>query len=130
MDRISEFVIFTGLLFYHWEQQIWQLIDMRIIILVAFLASIMISYSRARAEIIYQGDYDIGLMARSERLFYIFIAACIGQFFGYFSELIVLFMCLVVATALFRFFKIYSQIKAYVKRQKAKEKIKENSENL
>ncbi|MCW4032330.1 MAG: CDP-alcohol phosphatidyltransferase family protein, partial [Candidatus Bathyarchaeota archaeon] len=70
MDRISEFFIFLGLLIFFRNQFLWNVIDLKIIIFISFLSSIMISYSRARAEVFFKGDFDIGLMARSERLFY------------------------------------------------------------
>ncbi|MGV9173933.1 MAG: CDP-alcohol phosphatidyltransferase family protein [Promethearchaeia archaeon] len=115
MDRISEFIIFTGLLFYFWGHILWKVFDMRVIVIISFIGSIMISYSRARGEIIYNGDYDIGLMARSERLFYIFVTSCIAFFIGFFKEFIVIYMCLVIATAIFRFVKINAQIKNHIK---------------
>jgi len=64
MDRTSEFVIFFALLLYCWNSILWGL-DMKIIIVISFLSSIMISYLRARAVTFYKGDFDIGLMARS-----------------------------------------------------------------
>lgn len=70
----------------------------------------MISYSRARAEIIHKGDFDVGLMARSERLFYIFLSGIFAFFFNFLNELLFLFMILVIATAFFRFFKIKKEI--------------------
>ncbi|MFO8018270.1 MAG: CDP-alcohol phosphatidyltransferase family protein [Promethearchaeia archaeon] len=119
MDRFSEFIIFLGLIIYFWEQPMWHLGDMRFIILIAFLASIMISYSRTRAEIIYNGDYDVGLMARSERLFYIFVTSCIAFFCGFFREFIVIYMFLVIASAIFRFAKINALIKTYMKKSES-----------
>ncbi len=113
MDRLSEFVIFLGLLIYFWEQLLWNLIDMKIIILMAFLASIMISYARTRAENFYKGDFDVGLMARSERLFYLVITSIIAYFYGFFNEFLLLFMILVIGTAIFRYVKIHNLIKKY-----------------
>lgn len=111
MDRLSEYVIFTALLLYCWEQLLWDYIDMKLIIFISFTATIMISYSRARAEPIYpEGDYDIGLMARSERLFYIFITSIVTFFFGFFNEFQFLFMWLVVGTYIFRAVRINKQI--------------------
>ncbi|TFG08558.1 MAG: CDP-alcohol phosphatidyltransferase family protein [Promethearchaeota archaeon] len=111
MDRISEFFIFLALLIYTWDQLLWDLIEMRIIIFFSLIASLMISYSRARAENIFEGDFDIGLMARSERLFYLFISSLISLFYNLFNELLFLFMWLVVGTAIFRFLKINRKIK-------------------
>jgi phosphatidylglycerophosphate synthase len=111
MDRISEFVIFLGLLIFCWDHLLWGFLDVKIILYISFLASIMISYSRARAQIIFKGDFDIGLMARSERLFYIFITMLIAHFYGFISEFLFTFMWLVLGTFLFRVTKIYFQLK-------------------
>jgi len=111
MDRFSEFFIFLGLLIYFWDQLLWDFIDMKLIIFIAFLFSILISYSRARADIIYKGDYDIGLMARSERFFYLFIAMFVAFFIGLANEFIFLYMWLVIGTFIFRAIKINNQIK-------------------
>ncbi len=115
MDRTSEFVIFFALLFYCWNSILWGFLDMKIIIFISFLSSIMISYLRARAETFYKGDFDIGLMARSERLFYLFITMLIANFYGFVNEFLFLFMILVIATAYFRYFKIKKLIRNFEK---------------
>jgi hypothetical protein len=71
----------------------------------------MISYSRARAEIIQEGDYDIGLMARSERLFFLFIITILAHFIGFMNLFLCIFMLLNWGTAIFRFFKIFNEIR-------------------
>jgi len=111
MDRISEFIIFLGLFIFCWDQLLWNLIDMKLIIFISFLATIMISYTRSRAENFYKGDFDVGLMARSERLFYLMITSLIAFFYGFFNEFLFIFMWLVIGTAVFRFYKIYFLIK-------------------
>ncbi len=115
MDRVSEFVIFFALLFYCWNSFLWEIIDMKIIVFVSFLSSIMISYLRARAEVFFKGDFDFGLMARSERLFYIVITMLIANFYPYVNEFLFIFMLLVLATAFFRYFKIAKLIRDYEK---------------
>ena len=115
MDRTSEFVIFFALLFYCWNSILWGFLDMKIIIFISFLSSIMISYLRARAETFYKGDFDYGLMARSERLFYLFITMLIANFYGFVNEFLFLFMILVIATAYFRYFKIKKLIRNFEK---------------
>ena len=115
MDRMSEFVIFFALLFYCWNSFLWGIIDMKIIVFVSFLSSIMISYLRARAEVFFKGDFDFGLMARSERLFYLVITMLIANFYGYVNEFLFVFMLLVLATAFFRYFKIAKLIRDYEK---------------
>jgi len=117
MDRFSEFIIFFGLMVFCWDKMLWNLFDMNLIVTIAFLGSIMISYIRARAYVFFKGDFDIGLMARSERLFYIFITMLIAFFFGFMNELLFVFMWLVIGTAIFRFVKINKQIKKEVNEQ-------------
>lgn len=115
MDRMSEFVIFFALLLYCWNSLLWGLFDMKLIIFVSFLSSIMISYLRARAEDFFKGDFDFGLMARSERLFYLVITMMIANFYGYVNEFLFIFMLLVLVTAFFRYFKIAKLIRDYEK---------------
>jgi len=111
MDRVSEFFIFLGLYIYNQNQFLWDIIDMKLIIFIIFLASIMISYSRARAENFFKGDFDIGLMARSERLFYLVITMIISFFWNFEREFLFLFMWLVLGTFIFRMIKIYYLIR-------------------
>ena len=113
MDRVSEFVIFLALLIYTWNGVLWGIFDMKIIILISFFSSIMISYLRARAEVFFKGDFDFGLMARSERLFYLVVTMLVANFIGYVNEFLFVFMFLVLATAFFRYFKIKTLIKEY-----------------
>jgi len=112
MDRMSEFVIFFALLIYSWNSLLWVIIDMKFIIFVSFFSSIMISYLRSRAEVFFKGDFDFGLMARSERLFYLVITMMIANFYGYFNEFLFIFMLLVLTTAFFRYFKTAKLLKA------------------
>ena len=88
---------------------------MKLVVFVSFLSSIMISYLRARAEVFFKGDFDVGLMARSERLFYLVITMIIANFCGYVNEFLFIYMLLVLTTALFRYFKIVKLIKVYEK---------------
>jgi hypothetical protein len=111
MDRISEFFIFLALIVFNWNNYLWVYIDMKLILFISYLTSFMISYCRARAEVFFKGDFDIGLMARSERLFYIFITMLIAHFYGFMSEFLFIYMVLVILTYLFRAKKISNQIK-------------------
>ena len=111
MDRFSEFFIFLGLLIFSKDKFLWGFIDMKLIIFISFVASIMISYSRARAEVFFKGDFDIGLMARSVRLFYLFITMTIAFFYGFMEEFLFFNMLLVIGTFIFRITHIYYQIK-------------------
>ncbi|MFX1366082.1 MAG: CDP-alcohol phosphatidyltransferase family protein [Promethearchaeota archaeon] len=110
MDRISEFFIFLGLIIYSWNAYLWNLIDVKLILFITYLVSFMISYCRVRAEIFFKGDFDLGLMARSERLFYIFIMSLIGFFYDLTAVLIFVFMWLVLGTYIYRIIKIFIQI--------------------
>jgi phosphatidylglycerophosphate synthase len=111
MDRTSEFFIFFGLYIYTQNQLLWNFIDMRLVISFCFIASIMISYTRARVEVFFKGDFDIGLMARSERLFYLVIISIISFFYNFFNLFLFIFMWLTIGTFLFRLIKIYYLIK-------------------
>jgi len=113
MDRASEFVIFFSLLVYYRNYLLWNIIGLPIIIIISFIASIMISYIRAKAENVYNGDFDVGLMARSERLFYIVISMIIVYFYGFIGEFLFVFMVLVILTAVFRFYKLNGFIKDF-----------------
>jgi len=75
----------------------------------------MISYLRARAEVFFKGDFDFGLMARSERLFYLVVTMMIAHFYEYVDEFLFIFMLLVLTTAFFRYFKIAKLLRAYKK---------------
>ncbi|MFX0103887.1 MAG: CDP-alcohol phosphatidyltransferase family protein, partial [Candidatus Hodarchaeota archaeon] len=111
MDRISEFFIFLGLFIFIQDQLLWNFIDMKMIIFISFLASIMISYSRARAEVFFKGNFDVGLMARSERLFYIVVSSIIGYFYYIFDVFLFFYMWLVIGTFIFRVNRIYIDLK-------------------
>ncbi len=111
MDRVSEFIIFFGLFIFNYNEFLWNFIDMNLVIFISFLISIMISYSRARAEVFFKGDFDVGLMARSERLFYLFITTILAFFYGFMNEFLFIYMWLVIGTFIFRMIKIYYEIK-------------------
>ncbi|MFX1347891.1 MAG: CDP-alcohol phosphatidyltransferase family protein [Promethearchaeota archaeon] len=111
MDRISEFIIFLCLIIFNWNYYLWGFFDMKIILLISYFVSFMISYCRARAEVFFKGDFDIGLMARSERLFYLFITMLLAYFYGFTAEFLFIYMCLVTLTYIYRAKKILNQIK-------------------
>lgn len=111
MDRFSEFFIFLGLFIFKKDQLLWNCVDMKIIIFISLVASLMISYSRARAEVFIKGNFDVGLMARSERLFYIVIISMFSFFYDFFDVFLFIFMWLVIGTFIFRVVYIYYEIK-------------------
>ncbi len=111
MDRISEFFIFLGLIIFNWNNFLWDYVDMKLILLISYVVSFMISYCRTRAEVFFKGDFDIGLMARSERLFYIFITMLFAFFYGFTAVFLFIYMWLVIGTFLYRAKRISFQIK-------------------
>ena len=106
-DRFSEIIIFLAILLYFENQKFWNLIEINIIIYISLGASLLISYARTRAQNISLGDFDIGLMGRSERLVFISISSILGWLW----ECLPIFMILTVSTAIFRLVKAYSIIK-------------------
>lgn len=106
-DRFSEIIIFLAILLHFWDQKYWNLIEINFIIYISLGASLLISYARTRAQNISPGDYDIGLMGRSERLFFISISSILGWLW----ECLPIFMILTVSTAIFRLVKACTIIK-------------------
>ena len=112
LDRFSEIVIFFGIFIYCSDKLLFGFIDMKLIIYLSIFSTLMISYSRTRGENIIKGDFDIGLMARSERLLFLVIASILSVFWTIFNELLFIYMLLVASTAIFRFLKIHKIISA------------------
>jgi phosphatidylglycerophosphate synthase len=73
MDRYSELVVFGGLAYFYRDHQIAMLV-----VFAAMLGSVMVSYSRARAEGLGINDVNIGTMQRPERLFYLGVITCLA----------------------------------------------------
>jgi phosphatidylglycerophosphate synthase len=65
MDRYSEIMVFGGLAYFYRDS--WAML----VVLAASLGSVMVSYTRARAEGLGIDDVNIGTMQRPERLFYL-----------------------------------------------------------
>jgi phosphatidylglycerophosphate synthase len=73
-DRYSEFFVFSGLLFwFHREEDTVSLV----VLLMALLGSMMVSYTRARAESIID-ECQVGLMERPERVIILIVFAILG----------------------------------------------------
>jgi len=72
MDRYSELVVFFGLAFFY--RGSWAMF----VVLGAALGSVMVSYTRARAEGLGIDDVNIGTMQRPERLFYLGVATALS----------------------------------------------------
>jgi phosphatidylglycerophosphate synthase len=100
LDRISEIMLFLGLFlnghFFLFGEAFYQ----SIIILTVF-SSLMISYVRSRAESMSDFDFDVGIFARSERLFMLFLI-CVLPFKIVYSIGIILLGIGVVSTLVYR----------------------------
>jgi phosphatidylglycerophosphate synthase len=73
MDRYSELVVFGGLAYFYRDHGIAM-----VVVFAAMLGSVMVSYSRARAEGLGIDDVNIGTMQRPERLFYLGVITCLA----------------------------------------------------
>lgn len=78
LDRISEIVIWIGVFLWWGEADAILGLPVFLWVFVVLLGSLMTSYARARVEIEGATDLDVGLMARSERLFTLVIFALIN----------------------------------------------------
>ena len=77
LDRYSESAVFLGLAICFWHS--WMLV----VVSLAFIGSIMVSYVRARAQGL-QMDCKVGLMQRPERVVLIGSGALLNGIFGLF----------------------------------------------
>ena len=115
MDRLSEGIIYLAIV---WKSSELFGKFMRLglfFIWICLIFSLLISYIRARVDLeISKGenkyDSNIGLFARSERLFYLVILSFLSKFLGpmelaIFSWGIVLFSILILETFIHRFLK-------------------------
>ncbi|MHA1729691.1 MAG: CDP-alcohol phosphatidyltransferase family protein [Promethearchaeota archaeon] len=105
LDRISEMIIYAALFIR--GQNFFILFNstvFKIFVIITILGSLLISYQRSRASNEIMADFDVGLFARSERLFTLFIISII-PFMAFFSVGFIILSIGITATALFRFFK-------------------------
>ena len=107
LDRISEVIIYAAI-FLSSERilgtEYTYSILFRTMVWITCFCSILISYLRSRASNEFKGDLDIGLFARSERLFSIFIISIIPFPYMFLIGFMILTIG-IVATAGFRFFR-------------------------
>jgi phosphatidylglycerophosphate synthase len=75
MDRYAEMVVFGGLAYFYRDS--WAML----VVLAAALGSVMVSYTRARAEGLGIDDVNIGTMQRPERLFYLGLTTALAPIF-------------------------------------------------
>lgn len=115
MDRLSESIIFASIMM---TRDRYLLIPKELslfLIIIAALSSFLFSYMRARTELIQKGyDTNVGLMARSERLFFLFVISILSSFFGFviFTWGFILFTILIVLSAFYRYNSYRMQIHA------------------
>ena len=100
LDRISEIALYLGLFlnsnYFKWGKPFHQTI-----ILLIIFGSLMISYVRSRAENVSDSDFDIGIFARSERLFFLFLI-CVIPFKIVYSIGIIILGIGVIGTMIYR----------------------------
>lgn len=77
LDRYSDSVIYFGLLLYFLRLG---KLNYVILIVVAIIGSLVVSYTRAKAESLDQ-ECEVGLMPRSVRIIVLGVSFCIGQVF-------------------------------------------------
>lgn len=97
IDKVSEIVILISIWIAYSDDGVFE-VSVQLWVVVCIIGWIMTSYVRARAESLGAQDLDVGLGARSERLFILFIMALIQQIlFG-----LVLVTLIGVLTAIYR----------------------------
>ena len=119
MDRVSEIIIFSALV---WTQNQYLVFSSGLNVLLlatSYVGSALISYTRARFDVEFinqetiKEDSNIGLMGRSERLFYLFLLCVFSQFLGnlLFSVGMLIFTILIVLMVGFRIKFYYTYLK-------------------
>ncbi len=96
IDRASEFFIFGGLIYYYRFDTI-----AFVVLYLSLVFSILVSYMRARGEGLGYSARS-GLMDRSGRMIYLFLASLIGE--KYFIPLMAVFAVLTFYTVIERWF--------------------------
>lgn len=121
MDRFSETVIFIGLFLYNLINFDFLPILIACLIILGFLFSFLISYTRARADVemekchvIDKEHYsmNIGLLGRSERLFYLVLMSITVQFTN--SLIFLILISIFVGLTVFTFFQRLFTYKKYL----------------
>ena len=105
-DRFAEFFLFTGLLFYFYHIGSLDLFR-AFLVLSAMTGSLLVSYTRARAEAL-GFSCKVGLLTRFERLFIL----AVGLILGFVNVALVILALFTHVTALQRVFHVWSQAKA------------------
>ncbi len=102
LDRLSEAVIFGGLLYYYRAD-----IQAIILIFVSFTLGFMVSYLRARGEGL-GVSIRVGPMDRTGRYIYLFLCSLIGP--GLFLKFLVPYAVLVFITVVSRWVGLYNSL--------------------
>ena len=92
LDRYTEFFIYLGLAYYfygHWA--LW-------LILLALLGSMMVSYTRARAEGL-GVECTIGLIQRAERMAGLCLASILGAILNIFEPFMIVILGIIAAAS-------------------------------
>ena len=108
LDRISEIVVFIGLasLYNNMRGDVGDVV-MVYVVMLALGGSLMVSYTRARAEGL-GFDCKVGFMQRAERIILLALGTIIGVIFKIFDPVMIGVLCLIALisnfTALQRIF--------------------------
>lgn len=107
-DRYGDLIILLGFLFY---KEIKILVDFKYWVILTILGTFMTSYTRAKGEALGAKKANVGLMARSERLFTLFIACELSILNpNILAYTIVILAFLTNLTALYRIYRIAKQL--------------------
>jgi CDP-diacylglycerol---glycerol-3-phosphate 3-phosphatidyltransferase len=104
LDRVSEGVIFAGIAYFLAVDGDGHPVDVALVVL-ALLGSILVSYTRARAESLGL-ECKVGLMSRPERI----VLIAIGLFFDVLPYVIYLMLALTAFTVIQRVVHTYRQL--------------------
>ncbi len=103
LDRLAEFFLFLGLLVYMFLYRAGGLQE-AVLVLTALTGSLMVSYTRARAEAL-GFECKVGILTRFERLFLL----AIGLIFSFIFPVLVFLAIFTHVTAIHRMIHVYRQ---------------------
>lgn len=103
MDRYAEFFLFAGLLVYLWKSGHHGIFG-PLMVLTAMTGSLLVSYTRARAEAL-GFSCTVGMLTRLERL----ILFAVGLIFNFIMAVLVILAFFTHVTAIQRIWHVYKQ---------------------
>jgi len=106
MDRYAEFFLFSGLLVYLWTNG-HQGIFGPLMVLTAMTGSLLVSYTRARAEAL-GFSCTVGMLTRLERL----VLFAVGLIFNFIVPVLIVLAFFTHVTAIQRIWHVYKQTAA------------------